>query len=427
MNAKNTKIERLESGRIACTVSFSPEEIAPAEERALKTLGSQVSAKGFRPGKVPKEIVREKVEATALLEETIRHLLPDTFESLIKEHKIQPIIHPHVEAISKDPLTLKVVFVEKPETKVKGTNKIMVEKKEPKVEEEDVKRMIDFILRKHKKTHIVERAAKQGDQVTMDFWGEGADKKEIPEIRANGYQVIIGSKTLLPGFEEKLVSLSRGQETAFPLTFPEKYHATHLANKPVTFHVKIQQVEEVEQPDLTDAFVQKELHMESAQAFREHVRKSMIEQEEDIERKRREQELFELLRKATVVSLAPELIAEETRSLIEEFRSQLREQNMKLEDWLTRQKRKPEEVQKDFEERAGHRLTLRFGIQKLIEERNITVAEEEMRAAVEALLAPLAEEQKKEMAAAYTPGKNAYEQFKWQKQVEKLIASFLDA
>ncbi|MDD5469615.1 MAG: trigger factor [Candidatus Peribacteraceae bacterium] len=427
MKAKDAKIERLEAGRIACTVSFSTEERAPAEEKALRELGARVSAKGFRPGKVPQDIVREKVDATALLEETIRHLLPGTFESLIREHGIQPIIHPHVEAVSKDPLTLKVTFVERPEVKVKGAGKITVEKKEPKLEEKDVDRMIEYILRKHKKTHVVERAAKQGDQVTMDFRGEGADGKEIPEIRANGYQVIIGSKTLLPGFEEKLVGLARGQETSFSLTFPEKYHAEHLANKPVTFHVNIRQVEEVEQPKLTDAFAQKELQMDSAQAFREHVRKSMLQQEEDIERKRREQELFDLLRKATVVSLAPELLAEETRALIEEFRSQLAQQNMQLEDWLARQKRKPEEVQKDFEERAKHRLTLRFGIQKLIEERKIAVSEAEMQAAIEALLSPLPEEKKQEMADAYVPGKNAYEQFKWQKQVEKLIGSFLDA
>lgn len=427
MSTKDAKIERLDAGRIACTVIFSKEEVAPAEEQALKKLGSNVSAKGFRPGKVPAEIVREKVDEGALLEETVRILLPSTFESLAKKHEIKPIIPPSVEAVSKDPLTLKVTFIEQPEVKVKGANKIKVEKKEIKVDEKEIERMVDYILSKHKKTSTVDRAAKEGDQVTMDFWGEGEDGKEIPEIRANSYQVIIGSKTLLPGFEDNLKGLSKDKETSFKLTFPENYHAEHLVNKPVTFHVKVQKVEEVDKPKLTDAFVKKELHMESEKAFRKHVEESMTQQEEDIEKKRREQELFDILRKATIVDLAPELVAEETRAVFDEFQSQLSRQKIELKDWLAQQKRKPEEVQKDFEERASQRLTLRLCIQKLIDEREIDIPEEEMKSALEVLLVSVPSEQRKEVEAAYAPGQNAYEQFKWQKKVEKLIDSFLSA
>jgi len=251
-------------------------------------------------------IVREKVDSEKLFEETLRHLLPSTFEKLITEHEIKPVLAPKVDAESKDPLTLKVTFIEKPEVKLKGVNKIKIEKKEPKLEEKDVEQMISYILEKHQESSEVDRGAKESDRIDMNFFGKDENGAEIEGIRTEGHQVIIGSKSLIPGFEDALIGMKKGEDKEFTLTFPEKYHAEKLQGKPVTFHVSITKIEEVKTPELTDAFAKEKLGAADVKDFRNQVEESMRVQEEQFERQRRERALLDAIREATTVDLALE-------------------------------------------------------------------------------------------------------------------------
>ncbi len=425
MNNDTSEVKRLPQGKIECTVTFTEAEVGPAEKQALEHLGADVKLEGFRPGKAPADLVRSKIDASALMEETIRNLLPQTFERLVKDNEIKTIAPPKIEVVSQLPLKIKIIFIEKPEVKIKGMNKIKIEKKEPKVDEKDMQQMIDYILKKHQQTKEVDRAAKEGDQVTMDFWGEDEAKKEIPEIRATDYKVIIGSKTLLPGFEDNLKDMKKGDEKAFVLTFPGKYQAEQLRNKNVTFHVTLKCVEEVSTPELTDEFAKKELQAESEADFRKKVKEGMQKQEEGVERKRRENLLMEELRKATVVDLAPELIDDEARALVEELGQQLAQQNLTMDQWIEQSGKKPEEIEKEMRDRGEKRLTLRLGVQQLIDEKGMDISDEEMGKIVDELLAPLPESERLKVNPAYEKGQQAYEQLKWQKKVEKIIDSFL--
>jgi len=427
MATKSPEVKRLPKNRVECTVVFSQEDRAAAEERALQSLGANVKLKGFRPGKAPADVLRESVKPDELLEETVRELLPKTFQRLTAEHNITPIIPPHVQAVQHDPLTVTITFVEKPAVKFKGIEKIKVEKKEPSVGEKDVDQTVDYLLGKYRTFATVDRPAKEGDQVTMDFWGANADGTEIPQTRSQSYRAILGSKTLIPGFEDALVGLQKGGEKTFTLTFPEKSEAKDLRGKPVTFHVTVQNVEEVHQPVLDDAFAKTHLHASSAKEFRDTIRSSMVAQEEQIDRQRREQLLLEEIRKATVIDLAPELIADETRSLLAETQRQLAEAKTTMEQWLKKRGKTAEQFQAEIASRAEQRLTLRFAVQELIAQRQISVTEEEVRKAADDLLAPLPPDERRSVKAAYEPGQNAYEQLKWQKTVEKLLDQFLSA
>ena len=122
-------IKRLKGGRVECTVTFTEAETLPAEEKALHELSRDIELPGFRKGSVPIDMAKEKINPEKLFEAVVHHILPTTFESLVKEHDIKPIIHPRVEALSKEPLSLKVTFIEKPEVKLKGVSKITIEKR----------------------------------------------------------------------------------------------------------------------------------------------------------------------------------------------------------------------------------------------------------------------------------------------------------
>lgn len=418
-------VKRLKGGRVECTVSFTEAEITPAEEKALHELSRDIELPGFRKGNVPMDKAREKIDAQKLFEATVHHILPATFERLMKDHDIKPVIHPRVEAVSREPMTLKIIFIEKPEVKLKGIKNIKVEKKEPTLDEKEVQKMIDYVLEKHKEMKEVDREAKEGDNITMNFWGSDSDEKEIDGIRTEGHQVEIGSKNLIPGFEDNLKGMKKGEEKEFTLTFPEKYHAEQLQSKPVTFHVTVTKIEEVSRPELTDEFVQKELQEDSVEAFKKQVRDSMMMQERAFEDQRRERKLMEELAKATSVDLQKELIDEETRQLVGEFEQQLQQQGMDLQKWMQASGKKPEEVLIDMQKQAEERLKLRLGMQELVEELKIDITDEEMDQIVEGFLSQATPEQRKEVEPAYQKGAQAYEQLKWQKKVEKALAELL--
>lgn len=418
-------IKKLKAGRTECTVTFTEAEIAPAEQKAMHELSRDIEIEGFRKGTAPMEMVKDKVNPQKLFEMTVHNVLPSAFEKLIKEHDLKPVIHPRVEAVTRDPLTVKIIFVEKPEVKLKGIDKITIEKKEPKVDDKDMAKMIDYIIEQHKQVTDVDRAAKEGDKITMDFWGSDESNKEIEGIRTENHEVEIGSKTLIPGFEDELKGLKKGEQKSFTITFPEKYHAEQLQNKPVTFHVTIKNIQEISRPELTDEFVKKELNADSVATFKKEIEESMKKQEQTMEDQRRERVLMEEIGKCTTVELAEELIDEETRQMVGEFDQQLKQQGMDLEQWMKQSGKKAEEVMEDMKKQAEQRLTLRLGMQQLVEEKSIDVTDEEMDQVVESFLSQANPEQRQQVEPAYQKGAQAYEQLKWQQKVEKALKTML--
>ncbi|MDP7247071.1 MAG: trigger factor [Candidatus Peribacteraceae bacterium] len=425
MPKDSTLPKKDKAGRITFSVSFTEDQVKPAEEKALKKLSSNVKIEGFRPGNAPADMLKDKVSPDQLMEEIIRELLPETINKLAKENDLKPIIPPKIEAESREPLTLSLTFVEHPEVSIKGADKIKIEKKDVKIDDKEMDRAIGYILDQHKKTTEVDREAKEGDQVTMDFRGEDENKKEVEGTKTEGHQVVIGSKMLIPGFEDELKGLKKGQDKSFTLKFPEKYHAEHLQNKPVTFHVKIKQVDEVDKPELDDKFAKEHMDAESADDLKKKIKESMEAEENRIDRQRRETELFEKIREATKVELAPELIEEEARDLFENFAQQLKQQNLDFGEWLKKAGKKPEELKSEFDNQAKDRLTLRMGIQQIAESKEIDLTDKEVEEAVTTFLAPLPPEEQERIKPMYKKGMQGWEQIKWQKKVEKLIEMML--
>lgn len=412
--------KKLKQSRSESTVTFSMEETLAAEGKTLERLSAQVKIDGFRPGKAPADMVRKQIPDGTLLEETVRDLLPDVFQKLFAEHKLSPIIPPKVDVKNRTPLAITVTVVEKPDVTVKGTDKIKIEKKAAAFDEKDVTRMTDYLRDQYRTfTPVTDRAAAKGDQVTLDFVGKDDKGVEVGGTRATGYQVIIGSSSLIPGFEDNLVGLKIGDTKSFTLTFPEDYHAEHLRKKPVTFEVTIKGIATVNTPELTDAFVKEHSLGDSVEDLKKRIRESMTAQEEQSDRQRRENELFDAILKATSVDLADELLSHEERQLFSEIERQLTDQQQSFEDWMKRTKRTPETLQKELREEAQKRLTLRFGIEKLLTEKNIDADDAEIQKMLEG--APPDER------AQFVKGSDRYEELRWRQRVQKLMDLMLGA
>jgi trigger factor len=424
MTPTNATLERLKQSRSQLTITFDEAAYADAERAALQQIGQNVEIKGFRAGKAPESALREKVDQDRLFEESVRLLLKDELPRLIEEHKLEPIMPPRVEAVSRLPVTLKLTIVERPQVTVKGLDQIKVERKEPKADPKDVQRVIDSVLSEQRTVKVVEREARDGDQVTVKFTAQDAEGKAVEGLTADNYAVTIGSSKLLPGFEPMLVGLKKGDAKEFKLTLPEGFAMEHLRGKEVTFSVEAQRVEEVKLPELTDEFAQKHLQNPTAAGFRAMVEESIVSQERQFEDMRREQKLMEEIRDRTEVDIAPELLDEEVNALIQDLQQRLEAQNTTIEQWMKSQDKSTEQVMEDLRKQAEQRIKLRFGMTKVIEERKVELTAEERTNAVEDALRDVPDEQMAQAREYFKPGNDGYAQVIWQALVRKALASF---
>jgi trigger factor len=293
------------------------------------------------------------------------------------------------------------------------------------VDEKDIQRMVDYIMEQHRTISPVDRASQDGDQITMDFVGVDEHKNEIEGTRSSGYQVRIGSKTLIPGFEEQLIGLKKGEEKSFEITFPEKYHAEHLRGKPATFSVNVTNIESVHLPELTDEFAKQHLDAESKDAFKERIKDSMRQQEEQLDRQKREEKLLTALVDATIVDLPEELKEQEKRAMFRELAEQLQQQGLTPEAWMEQTKRTPEQVEKELTEQSERRLKLRFGMEQALEDKQIEVTDDEVQAMIDDMMSRTPAEARAQEAARFSPGHQGYEEMKWRRRVDKFIEEML--
>lgn len=425
MSTDRITIERLPKGRVVATLRVEEAEYAPAEAEALQQLAGSVELKGFRPGHAPLDMVRSKVNPDALFEESIRMILRRELPQIIQGNTINPVIPPKVEVVTRMPLVIKITFVERPEVTVKSSDSIKIEKKETKADPKDVEKVIQSVLQDQRITTDSDQAAKTGDQVTVDFHATDEQNQDIPGLRATGYIAILGSNTLLPGFEDALIGMKKGDTKSFTLTLPEKFQAEALRNKPATFHVTMQKVENVQLPELTDSFAKEKLQAENAAAFRTMVEQSIQQQEEQFQRMSRERELMEEIRKRTTVELADELLEEEVRGMIDEWAARLEKQGTTIAETLQKEGKTPEQAEKEMKEEALQRWKLRLGIAKLIEERKIALTPEELDAAFHAFLQGVPQEKHDEATKEWEQKGGLYEEIRWRTMVDRLIEMLL--
>jgi len=426
-SAPRFPIERQKKSRVSVTATFTEQEYAAAEAEALKHVGQHVEVKGFRPGHAPADKVRERVGEDNLFEESIRVLLKTHLQPMVDEHGLKPIMPPRVEAVSRMPVTLKVTFVEKPEVTIKKADKIKVEKKPHPVDPKDIQRVLDSVLQEHRMVQPVDRAAKDGDQVTVDFHATDDKQVEIPGMKAERYNIVIGKSNLLPGFEPELVGMKKGDHKHFTLTLPEKFQLEELRGKSALFHVTVHNVEEVTLPELTDAFAKEKLHQESAKAFTDMIEKSIADQEEQFDRMRRERELMDLIREHTQVEIAEELIDDEMRHLVSEWSEQLAAQKISLEDALKSEGKDAKGMEEEFKKRAEERWKLRLGIGKLIEERKTEVTDEQMQQTFDAFLIDLPEDKQAAAKREWERKGELYQELRYRALTEKVLKDLLDA
>ncbi len=238
--------------KVKLTVNLDAADLATTKSATVHRLAQKVKVPGFRQGKVPAKVAEKHLDTNLLFAEIANDAVSHFLAELLDAEKIQPLDQPHVELSSYVP-SEALEFVTEieilPAIKLGNYKKLDVKKPAATITDKDIDVIVERMRQGMAEKHAVERAAKLGDEVTIDFAGT---KEGVPVPGATGkdYPLVLGSSSFIPGFEDGLIGKKTGDTFDLPLTFPKDYHAQALAGEKVTFAVTIQKVSELKEPEL---------------------------------------------------------------------------------------------------------------------------------------------------------------------------------
>lgn len=373
------QVKKLPKSQVQITIKVTKEEQAQYEEKALKDLAGKVKIDGFRPGKVPVEMVKEKVGQDAIKAEALEHALPELYYKAITEHKLQPIVQPKADIKKQDPWELVLTVDILPEIKLKDWKKIKLKKKEVKVEDKELQDMLGRLQAQMATFSKVERAAAKDDRVEIDFEGF-IDGKPLAGGSSKNHPLVIGKSNFIPGFEEHLIGLKAGEEKEFEVTFPKDYHKEDLRSKPAKFKVKVHMVEEIKLPELNDDFAAKITggNKKTIAELREEVTGHLKNQKESEEQRRLENEFLDQMAKGMEIDIPTALMEEELHYMRHEFEDGMSQYGLTMEKYLENQKKKEEDLVKEWTPEAEKRIKMRLGVQEIAKSEKVEVPNDEL-------------------------------------------------
>jgi trigger factor len=237
------------------TVQVPAETVESEVNNRLNSLKNTARIDGFRPGKVPLKVIRQKYSAT-ILQEVAGELMQSTFREALTQENLNPAGDPNIQSqdlVIGQVMEYTATFEVYPEITLTPVADLSIEKIEASVEDSDVDNMID-VLRKQKMDWMeVDRASANDDRISIDFVGT-VDGEKFDGGSANDMPMVLGAGQMIPGFEENLTGLKASEETTFKVPFPDDYAAKELAGKEAEFAVTVKKVEEAKLPEVDEEF-----------------------------------------------------------------------------------------------------------------------------------------------------------------------------
>ncbi len=368
------------TSQIARRVTFQvpAAEVDEAVEARLKDTAKNVRLNGFRKGRVPMTVVRQRY-GQDVRNEVVGELMRERYVRAINEENLNPAgfpsIEPTVNESGKD-LEFVASLEVYPEIELASIEGAEVERPVVDISDADLDEMIETLRKQNASWEVVERAAEDGDQVKIDFKGFLGDEP-FEGGSAEGHDLVLGSGNFIPGFEDQLVGAKAGEERELKVTFPEDYQAQHLAGQEATFKVKVHEVKGRALPELDEAFIQRfGVEDGDVEKFRAEVKKNMAREAKQAVDNRLKQQVLEALKQANDVPVPQSLVQQETDAL----KRQAAQQFGLGEDFDVSQL--PNEL---FSEQAKSRVQVGLLLAEVIKANDIDASDDEIRAKVEEL------------------------------------------
>ena len=331
----NVKSVEKENGNAKISLEIEKAEFEVALNKAYAKCRKSIMIPGFRKGKAPRKMVESMYGPTVFYEDAVNEIFPEIYEKAVTEQGLKAVGAPSVvdmDTTEEGNVTLTVSTALYPEVTLGEYKGIEVAKKAVSVAKADVDAELGRMAERNSRIETVEREAKNGDTVVIDFEGF-VDGKAFEGGKAEKYSLHLGSGSFIPGFEDQLVGVKAGDEKTVEVTFPEDYNSKELAGKPATFKCKVHEVKETIKPELDDEFAKDVSEFDTLAELKKDIKARLTKTREEEANRAFEDAVLETAAKNMTVEIPACMIDEQVERQLNQFGYQLQMQGMKMEDY----------------------------------------------------------------------------------------------
>jgi trigger factor len=348
------------------TVKISGKKWEEALDKALEKALAKADMPGFRKGHVPKDVFLKKYGKESLYMDAANESLNEAYAELFKKNKdLEIVAEPeiNIKDINEKGIEFEFTLTLKPEVKLGKYTGLNVKKESTKVTKEEINKTIEEMRNRYAENRVKKGNVAKGDIAVIDFEGF-KDGVAFPGGKGENYSLEIGSNTFIPGFEDQLIGMKKGEEKEIEVTFPKDYQAEELKGAKATFKVKVNEVKEIVIPELDKDFFE-DLGMEgvdSKETLEAEVKKTIEAQKERNAENKYMDDLLEAAAKNVKVDIPHVMIHEEAHRMVHQYEETLKMQGLTLEQFFefthSDENALMEQMEPEAEKRVKYRLML---------------------------------------------------------------------
>ena len=361
-------------------MEITAEEFEKAVVEVYKKEKDKFQIDGFRKGKAPRSIIESHYGEGVFYEDAINNVFSLQYPLAIDELDLEVIDYPRTEfgQIRKgEPIEVTVTVATYPEFEVKDYKGVEIEEVSAEVTDSDVDEEIENMARRNSRMVEVDRPAKDGDTVLIDYEG-WADGEQFEGGTAERQPLKLGSGTFIPGFEEQLVGAVKDEEREVKVTFPEEYHSEELAGKEAVFKCKVHEIKEQEIPEINDEFVKDVSEFDTLDELKADTREKLAKEKKERAENSMKNSAIEAVFNANDIDVPDPMVEQELDSMMREFDQQLRAQGMDLNTYFQYIGKDASDFRTEMRDEAFKKTKTRMLISKIADQEDFPVSEEEV-------------------------------------------------
>ena len=383
----SVKIEKTENNNeLKLEFTIEAKKFDEGMKKVYAKTAKYINIPGFRKGKAPMAVVEKHYGPEVFYEDTFNEIVPEEYERELKENNIEAVSKPDIEVkqIGKgQDLIFTAVVQTKPEVKLGKYKGIQIKKVEYNVSDEDINHELGHMAERNSRlVNVEDRPVKDGDITVIDFEGF-VDGVAFEGGKGENYELTIGSKTFIPGFEDQIIGMKLDEERDINVKFPEEYFSEELKGKDAVFKVKLHEIKKKELPELNDDFAKDTSEFDTLDELKASI-KEKLEHENEHKAK---YEMKDAVVKAAVETVEVEIpsgmVEAEIDNMVKDMETRLSYQGVRLEQYLQMVGKSMEDFRKEHEENAKTSVKTRLTLEAIVKAENIEASEEEVNKKVE--------------------------------------------
>lgn len=374
------KSEKVETNVYQLEIAIDGDKFEEAVNKAYLKQRKNISVKGFRKGKAPRNFIERIYGESVFYEDALEIVYPDAVSEAIKESGLDVVDTPfdlEVPEIGKNGVLLKLKVTVKPEVKLGEYKGIKASKPAAKVTADEVKSELARMQEQNSRMiDIDDRAVEKNDTVVIDFEGF-VDGKAFEGGKAENYNLVIGSGQFIPGFEDQIIGHTVGEEFDVNVTFPENYQED-LASKDAVFKIKLHSIKKKELPELDDEFVKDVSEYDTLDQLKKSIKSDLENKKKTDADNKVTEELLETVANGIEAEIPPVMIEKEIDEMINEFAYRLQSQGLDLDTYLKYTGMENDAFREGYRAGAESRVKLQLALEAVAKAESVEVTEDEL-------------------------------------------------